>query len=329
MKREPGNQRGAALILVLLLVATLSFIALAMSERTVLTASRSFNARARNEMLWRAVGIEALARKAIESAAEAGGGKLTRTSPLVAKQIDVPMEGGIARLRVADRTRCFNVNNLVSASSDADATTLNEQAVAELESLVMTAGASAVNFESLAAGLIDWMDADTLQEPNGAEDRLYSMLPAPYRTGGQRLADITELRAIASVDRLAYIELRPFLCALPSSDPAPINVNMLTEADAPLISAMVKGEVPPERIRDVIEARPPQGYAAEADFWGDDAFAGAPLSEETRSRVKLSSRYLEVNGTIEYYDASLDLRLLFEVGDDGRAQLLSRRLGAN
>jgi hypothetical protein len=43
-------------------------------------------------------------------------------------------------------------------------------------------------------------------------------------------------------------------------------------------------------------------------------------------RLALSSRYLEVTATIEYYEASLGLSMTFRV-DDGGAQLISRRLG--
>lgn len=328
MTRDRNSQRGAALILVLLLVATLSFIALAMSERTVLAASRSFNARARSELLWRANGVEGLAKAAIEAALEASEGKLTRTNPLVAKQMDLPMEGGLARLRILDRTRCFNINSLVKEGSEGGGV-VSETAVEEFGELIRAAGADAVNVESLTAGVVDWIDADTLQEPNGAEDGVYTLLPAPYRTGAQRLADVTELRAISGVDRAAYAALRPYVCALPNSGSAPINVNMLTEADAPLILAMVKGGVSAAQIRDAIEARPPEGYAEAGDFWKNDAFEEAEIGEETRDRVKLSSRYLEVNGTIEYYGASLDLSLLFEVDENGRARLLSRRLGTS
>lgn len=327
MTGRGNSQRGAALILVLLLVATLSFIALAMSERTVLAASRSFNSRTRSEMLWRAFGAEALARTTIKAAMEASNGKLTRTNPLVAKQLDLPMDGGVARLQVVDRTRCFNLNSLVDLGSG-DAGAVNDAAVAELLELGRAAGADVSDLDSIAAGIVDWIDPDTLQEPNGAEDGLYTLLPTPYRTGSQRLADVSELRAIAGIDRVAYAELRPFVCALPNGAPAPVNVNMLTEADAPLISAMVKGQVGMAEIRDVIAARPPEGYATEEDFWNAEAFAEAGVDEATRTRVKLSSRYLEVNGTIEYYGASLDLGLLFEVDDNGRARLLSRRLGA-
>ena len=55
-------ERGAALVIVLLLVATLSFIALAISERTALSANRAVNARSRSELLWLGLGAEALAR---------------------------------------------------------------------------------------------------------------------------------------------------------------------------------------------------------------------------------------------------------------------------
>ena len=66
--RRLEKQRGAALLIVLLLAATLSFIALASMENTSLSAARAVNVNARSEALWRALATETLARKAIETA---------------------------------------------------------------------------------------------------------------------------------------------------------------------------------------------------------------------------------------------------------------------
>jgi general secretion pathway protein K len=253
-------------------------------------------------------------------------GKLTRTNPLVAKPLEIPMEGGSARIRVNDETRCLNVNSLVDQSGSNGTADPKPNSV-ELAELLAATGENSVDPETFAARLIDWIDEDSLQEPGGSEDGVYAMKPVPYRTGSQPLADITEMRAIAGVDRVAFTALRTFLCAHPDSSPSPINANMLTEADAPFIAAMLGGKVAVTSVRDAIEARPPEGYAEPGDFWRDDAFKGVEIGDSLRDRIKLSSRYLEVNATIEYYEASLDLRLIYEVDENGRARLLSRRLG--
>ena len=70
-----NDQKGAALLIVLLMVATLSFIALAATERTTLAAARSLNERVRSESLWYAFGAETLALAALEEAHKAREGR--------------------------------------------------------------------------------------------------------------------------------------------------------------------------------------------------------------------------------------------------------------
>ncbi|MEX0645900.1 MAG: hypothetical protein WD076_11350, partial [Parvularculaceae bacterium] len=202
-RRNSRDQSGAALIVVLLLVATLSFIALAIGERSVLAANRSANVRLASELYWQAIGAEAVASRAIEAAMKATPGKLSSDNPLVAAPINVPFEGGSARLTVADRTRCFNVNSLVRAGAEGDESA-NEPAAKELAELFAAGNAGSAGAEALAAGIVDWIDANNFQEPGGAEDGLYTALPTPYRSGAAPLADITEVRAIAGVDRGLY-----------------------------------------------------------------------------------------------------------------------------
>lgn len=317
------RQSGAALVIVLLLIATMSFIALAISERTVLSARRSVNARARGELLWFGFGAETLARAAIKAATESAEGRMTLETPLFATPVEFPIEGGEAVMSFADRTRCFNVNSLVTVNSN-DESAANEDAAKELKQLMD--GVGATGGEGVVAAIVDWIDADSLQEPRGAEDSFYAGLPTPYRTGSRRLADASELRAISGVDRERYQALGTLLCARPNGNPTPINVNMLDADDAPLLAALTKGQISPAEALEVIRARPVGGYASAEAFWTSDAFAGKEISEDTRNRVKLTSEFIEAYAVISFGEATANVSMLFEVPDDGAPRLISRRL---
>jgi general secretion pathway protein K len=323
--RGKNGQRGVALIVVLLLVATLSFIALAISEQTALAARRSSNTRLNAELYWRAVGAEALARRAIETTMKATPGKLVTGNPLTAAPIEVPFDGGAATMSVVDRTRCFNVNSLVKGGRGEEG--FDEEAAEELDTVFTTAGVAEADAGALAGVIADWIDANDFQEPQGAEDGLYTALPTPYRTGSTLLADISELRAMAGVGRLEYGVVRPYLCALPTSDASIINLNLLTTADAPLLVGILNGKKTLLEAQDIINARPPGGYQTIEAFWEGEAFAGLEISAAAKARFELYSRYLEVNAAMEYYGATLDLALLFEVDGNGSARLISRRFG--
>lgn len=330
LRRRDHSQKGVALLVVILLVATLSFIAVAISQRTTLSANRSLNANLRSELIWRALGAEAMAVKAIKAAMSATPGKLTSTNPLVVKPIEIPMPGGSAVVRVLDQTRCFNLNSLYSTGKqegEGQKAGLVQGALDELADTLNAGQTNTVAAAKLAADVVDWIDTNSFQEPGGAEDGHYTGLPTPYRTGGQRLADVSELRAMAGMDRIQYSEARPYLCAQPSSDPSPINVNMLLPPDAPLLVGLLKGAISASDALDIIEARPPGGYDSVDQFWANPRLVNLDIGQAERAHVRVYSRYLEVIAEIDYQGANLDLRMTFVVSEDGDAQLLSRRIG--
>ncbi|HXI86454.1 MAG TPA: type II secretion system minor pseudopilin GspK [Parvularculaceae bacterium] len=320
-----GAQRGAALIIVLLLVATLAVISLAISESAMLSARRAVDTEMRSALEWRGIAAEAVAQRAIEIQMAAMKGRLSRASPLVAGPVTVPIEGGSVAVAIKDGTRCFNINSLVPPNDKSQP--VDESASTELEELLAAAGIDVVDARAIIPVVVDWVDSDGFQEPGGAEDGVYTAMPTPYRTGSQPLADISELRAMLGVDRKTYNALRFVLCAEPSTAPSPININMLTEADAPLLMAVTGGKLSRDAAENIIAAIPPGGYDAVDKVLSDDKVGPLGGKEFTNDRLSVWSRYLEADATINYRGASLDLNLMFEVDQNGKARLLSRRLG--
>src|SRR3546814_6905391 len=82
---------------------------------------------------------------------------------------------------------------------------------------------------SIAAAAADWIDTDDRPLPDGAEDDTYARAAIPYRTANRFVADASELRAMRGVTPAIYATLRPWICALPTSDLSPINVNTLRD----------------------------------------------------------------------------------------------------
>ncbi len=128
--RTADGQRGAALIIALLMVATFAFIALSITERTARAARRSAQSVARGELYWRALSAETFAAAAIRQILQAseddanansnGGVRLSLENPLFAAPIQTPLPGGSAEIRFRDATRCFNVNSLLGGGANDD-----------------------------------------------------------------------------------------------------------------------------------------------------------------------------------------------------------------
>lgn len=329
--KKSGNdgQRGAALLIVLLLVATLAFIALSITERTALAASRSVNARVRDESLWLAFGAEALAITALEAVWQASNGKMSIDDPWALEPLEAPFEnGGGARLFLTDATACFNVNSLAMIGNAAGPVGALPPAVKELSLLARNLGLSQFDGERLAYVIADWADADSSRLPQGAEDEFYSVLPSPYRTGNQNLASISELRAMKDVTRDLYGTLKPYLCALPNNDAAPVNINMLNPRHAPILAALLGENVTVLQAQDIIAARPPGGYEDAETFLNAPAIKALDLEAPPSARIALTSQYMTARAEIIYETAIFEMTADIVFDESGKPVVRARRFGA-
>ncbi|MEL7491304.1 MAG: type II secretion system minor pseudopilin GspK [Pseudomonadota bacterium] len=338
------SQSGAALITVLFLVVILSFIVLALGQTTTRAAQRAIATRAHAELYWRAVGLEALAKTALEAALQESI-TLTAESPILAAVYDVPMEGANARFGFVDQTTCFNVNSLVRSEAAAG-DSINGQSRAEMMSFAEKVGISGADMDGLVSVIVDWIDADDFQESRGAEDNFYTALPTPYRTGGGILADVSEVRAMANVDEDFYQLLSPILCAHPDNEQTQINVNLLQREHAPLLAAVLGPNVQASDAENIIQERPPSGYEDINDFFQQEAVRAVQTSPRGANnnnrgangqngggegpagggRLAVTSKYLTARGVVEQSGMSLELNILFKL-DGPEATVVSRRIG--
>jgi type II secretory pathway component PulK len=85
--------------------------------------------------------------------------------------------------------------------------------------------------------LKDWIDADDANDGLGAEDYAYLGLDKPYRTAGQLIGDISELRLLLEMEPQQFQLIAPYLVALPDVQ---IEVNVNT-ASAGVLQALLPG----------------------------------------------------------------------------------------
>lgn len=325
------RQRGAALIIVLLLVATLSFVVLALAQSMTYSVQRTAGGAARGDLLWRVMSLEILASEIYGAAVNQNKEAkvdFTREHPLFAAEIDLPTADGSAAMRFADAANCFNLNSLVVTEGEGRG--INEAAAKELIEIAEAAGLTASEAEKIAYVTADWIDADNSQEIVGAEDSFYSALPTPFRTGSTLLASVSELRAMDGVKAELYEAVAPYLCAHPTGEASQINVNMLQPGDAPLLVGLTGGALSRLAAEEVIEARPPGGWPSVEAFWSQKTLADAEIPAETQqARTALTSRYLEVNGRASVNEIDIAVRLFFALRpESGEIALISREIGA-
>lgn len=217
MSRAGGQgQRGAALLIALVAVALASVLALSLIERGQGSLARTQALVASERSYQLALGMELLATDLIEQALADGGLPLPngRWTP----PYDVP--GGRIQGRLDDQGGRFNLNAL--AHPDPQTASIAFEA---FERLLDHLGLNRL----IAAELADWIELPAMPRPGSAADGWYLARQPPYRMAGTRLAHVSELRWLRSVDEASYVRLVPHVAALPEPE-LRVNVNTATAA---------------------------------------------------------------------------------------------------
>lgn len=180
----------------------------------------------------------------------------------------------------------------------------------------------------LTDSIADFIDQDLRASPRGAEDSVYQARKPAHLTPSGPIADLSELRAVEGMSEPLFRAIEPYLCALPTPDPAPVNINALTPAHWPIL-AMVFGEtIPPYSLQTLIEDRPPLGYDDLEEFWADPLLETYERSPRIRSLFAETSNYFEVDVTVFYYKTDVQMTSLLRQDSDGVVERMRRAFEA-
>lgn len=323
MRRGSGNREGMALLTVLLLVAVMSVVAVAVLDDVRFSVRRATNAETQAQAQWYASGAEALARGQVARLLAAGPARTPLQPEWNGRRLDFPIENGSIGAVITDGQACFNLNSLVEGvGEDLLARPLG---TAQFLALGRAVGAPDSRMRAVADALTDWLDADGVSRPLGAEDGAYAGLTRPYRTGGVMLAEVSELRAVKGVDADLYRRLRPWVCALPTSRPSPLNVNTLTPEQAPLLTMLTGGALNRETARAVIARRPRGGWPDAAAFWAQPALATVEVPDEARDQVTVLTRYFNLRIEVDHGGGRAVRTALLHAQPDGVVRTVIQR----
>jgi len=317
-----GKQAGAALLSILLIVATLSVAALMATEAIARqTELQKLSAR-RTAAIW--------AARSAESAALAAAADLVSASRLPAGSADnsreqslfLPIDGGQIILTLRELPPCFNLNTL--AVSDE---TQRLQQAAAFQVLLQDIGVPPGDASALGATLGDWIDEDQVAQAGGGEDSAYLADPAGLRTAGQLLRSPAELAPLLGFTPELREAISAMTCVLPDTGAPDLNVNALSLETAPLLRSAVRGALSPAEARRFIESRPATGWNsvqevrefAEGRAGYAQAFAGVPLA--------VRGEYFTGAGKAELDSGSWSFRFILYAGSEGPPKVVWRSFG--
>jgi general secretion pathway protein K len=326
--KVPASERGAALLAVLVLVVIMSVIAAGAFERLRLSTAMARNGAALDQARGYALGVEDLLALRIDDLAAEDPYVTTLAGDWNGTSRRIPLPGeGLAVGTIRDGGNCFNVNSLVQGNPQT-ALVQRPAGMEQFVGLMLALGLPEPAARRVAAAASDWIDSDSESGPQGAEDSAYAGGEPAYRTGNTLVADPSELRAVAGVTPEIYRQLRPYLCALPTSDMSPINVNTLLPRDAPIVAMFAPGKVSMDRIRGLIGGRPPAGWRTTYDFWRSAKVAGLETSVDPMSQLQLKTYWFTIDLDVAFQDAEMEEWALVDARLNP-AKIVARRWGGS
>ena len=309
MASRRADERGAALLTVLMLVAVIAVMAGAALEKLRLSTRLAANAAAADQARAYAIGAEAMATVRLGDLLTKSEGRVTLLGNWSDRPFPLPLPGGgMAVARVVDGGNCFNLNGLAtSAGAPGLYQTAGLQRI-QFARLMRLLGISGQVADQIAASTADWIDSDQDQQPGGAEDSFYTGQQTGYRTAGTLMADVSELRAVSGVTPEVYARLRPWVCALPVAEPSRMNVNTILPEQAPLLAMLAPdGSQSVDSVRALLLRRPPQGWSNALDLW-----KGATTPSDAAAQTAATTAWFRMTVDVTVPGAQLQERALID-----------------
>lgn len=317
---KPSDERGVALLTALLVVLVLSAVAVAALETLQRGQRLAANASSLAQAQWYALGADSFVSLIAEdlydnplAGVALAEGEIVQT---------LPLDNGYMELHIADGSTCINLNAVVAGANNTYQR--HETGAAQFEALLIALEYTDVQARELTGSLIAWIDSTDSRGATGRDDSPYLSRTPSYMTGREPLAEVSELRAVRGFTPEIYDALRPFVCAHPNVGPSKINLNALTEDDAPILVALFEGRINDTAARRIIANRPETGWSDLGQFWSgrDVAAVGAP--EAAIEQAELTPRYLDLTVNVTHLDAQTTMSSLL-VFNGGTFRTAARR----
>jgi len=301
------QEKGVALITVMLILALATILAVSMSSRQQLDIHRSANVFNFEQAYQYELGAESWAKQILirdqkDNEIDSFEDDWATVLPLL------PIEGGQMKGQIEDLQARFNINNLVLDGKP------QKLYIDRFKRLLRNLDLN----ENMSAVIVDWIDSNEQIGFSGAEDSEYLNLSPAYRAANQAMSDVSELLLIKDVDFESYEKLRPFVCVLKSN--TAININT---ASAEILSSIVK-DITLEEAKSLVEDRNKGIYEKLENFLQHPLLKQKKVNNEGLS---VSSNYFQLNSTVQIERISVEYTTILNRESNGSVRVLKRSRG--
>jgi general secretion pathway protein K len=321
------SSRGAALVIVLFIVALASILAVEMSANLMVQVQRSTNIQGQQQAKWYAYGAEELAIKGLIQSKKDDPDKTT-LAQIWAQQGDVeyPVEHGTLSGNITDLQACLNLNAIAQQPDTNSASKTNpahKALFALLENIEdLPADESE---EAMADSVFDWLDENSITYRSGAEEGEYLSRAFPYLTANSLFASTSELRLIKGFNPLVMEKVLPYVCVIPGSTLLSINVNTVASEHALILSALID-ELSLSGAEAVVAARPEAGFETIEEFFAEVQQQGGTNIESVKDLFSIKSEYFKLQTQANFVDLRFSMTTLLHA-KHGEVTILARKFG--
>ncbi|MCB1699659.1 MAG: type II secretion system minor pseudopilin GspK [Pseudomonadales bacterium] len=282
MHYRHSRQRGAALIVALLVFALCTALVVAMEMEFNRFYQRGANILLAEQANAYLRGAEELATLALLADYDSDQGRENPRDDLLEMWAQTPApyaldEGGWMLGCLRDLQGRFNLNRLAERVPAAEGAPKFTAAQAQFIRLLQTFEEPQLSEQEailITESVSDWLDADIQPAPDGAEDDYYFGLTPGYRSANRPMSSVSELRAVANVTPQIYRALEPLVSVWPQV-PAPLNIH--TASPAVLRSINANDDLTPLSAADglvLAEQRESIGFESVQAFLESSVFSG-------------------------------------------------------
>jgi general secretion pathway protein K len=321
------SSKGAALVIVLFIVALAAVLAVEMSANLMVQVQKSTSLQGYQQAKWYAYGAEELAIKALIQSKEDNEDKTTLDQTW-AQQGDTPfpVDYGTLSGKLTDLQACLNLNALAQTpdSNSAEKTNPAHKALfALLENIEDLP--SDESEEAMADSVFDWLDEDSVTYRSGAEEDEYLSRQSPYMTANSLFASTSELRLVKGFNPLVMEKVLPYVCVIPGNQALVINVNTILPEHALLLSALIDN-LTESGADAVIAARPEAGFDTKDEFFEQVQQQGGQNLKAVEDLFSIKSDYFKLHTQVEFVDLRFSMTTLLHASNGG-VTILARKFG--
>jgi general secretion pathway protein K len=351
------DQRGVALITVMLIVALASIIAAQMTTRLHTQMQRSTNITFNQQAYWYALGAEAFTKRVLIKAFK-DEPKVTHLEQIWAEEgTNYPVDFGEISGQITDLQSCLNLNALhpeaktkdeaakngsgnssssstpKSTASPKNKSSKNKQlpAATVLEGLIVNLnieGIGSFEAEAMVNALTDWLDSnDMITGSGGAEDNDYASREFPYLAANSYLGSVNELRLIEHFTPAVILALTPYVCVLPQNTQHLININTLDAEKPELIQALLDSSL--EDAQEILSSRDSSGYENLDDFYKLPELGKVKMEKWQKAQFVVDSQYFKLKASARFNNSYFAMSSIMKVNDTQQIQVISRTIGRN